>query len=60
MRAVEWHGKRDLRVDQVPDPAIEDPTETIARVTTIGVCGWDLGETFRKKHVGAVRILLYH
>ena len=26
MRALTWHGKRDVRVDTVPDPAIEDPT----------------------------------
>jgi threonine dehydrogenase-like Zn-dependent dehydrogenase len=42
MKAVAWHGKRDVRVDQVPDPAIEAPTDAIVRVTSSGICGSDL------------------
>jgi threonine dehydrogenase-like Zn-dependent dehydrogenase len=42
MRAVTWHGKRDVRVDTVPDPAIEQPTDAIIRITTSGLCGSDL------------------
>ncbi|HEX3264598.1 MAG TPA: zinc-dependent alcohol dehydrogenase [Candidatus Limnocylindrales bacterium] len=42
MRAVVWHGKRDVRVDTVPDPAIEEPTDAIVRVTSSGICGSDL------------------
>jgi threonine dehydrogenase-like Zn-dependent dehydrogenase len=42
MRAVAWHGKRDVRVDTVPDPAIEEPTDAIIRVTSSGICGSDL------------------
>ena len=42
MRAVAWHGKRDVRVDTVPDPAIEEPTDAIIRVTSTGICGSDL------------------
>ena len=42
MRAVTWHGKRDVRVDTVPDPAIEQPTDAIIRVTSTGICGSDL------------------
>src|SRR4051794_2190612 len=42
MRAVTWHGKRDVRVDTVPDPAIEQPTDAIVRVTSSGTCGSDL------------------
>ena len=42
MRAVTWHGKRDVRVDDVPDPTIEAPTDAIVRVTTSGLCGSDL------------------
>ena len=42
MRAVTWHGKRDVRVDTVPDPAIEEPTDAIVRVTSSGICGSDL------------------
>ena len=42
MKAVVWHGKRDVRVDTVPDPAIEEPTDAIVRVTSSGICGSDL------------------
>src|SRR5579875_1124659 len=42
MKAVTWHGKRDVRVEQVPDPAIEQPTDAIIRVTSSGICGSDL------------------
>ncbi|SDS29505.1 zinc-dependent alcohol dehydrogenase [Actinopolymorpha singaporensis] len=42
MRAVAWHGRRDVRVDKVPDPKIEEPTDAIVRVTTAGICGSDL------------------
>ena len=31
MRALTWHGKRDVRVDTVPDPTIQDPTDVIVR-----------------------------
>jgi threonine dehydrogenase-like Zn-dependent dehydrogenase len=39
---VTWHGKRDVRVDTVPDPTIQEPTDAIVRVTTSGICGSDL------------------
>src|SRR5215203_922843 len=42
MKAIVWHGKRDVRVDSVPDPAIETPTDAIVRVTSTGLCGSDL------------------
>jgi len=42
MRAVTWHGKRDVRVDTVPDPTIQEPTDAIVRVTSSGICGSDL------------------
>jgi threonine dehydrogenase-like Zn-dependent dehydrogenase len=42
MKAVTWQGKRDVRVEEVPDPAIEDPTDVIVRVTSSGICGSDL------------------
>jgi threonine dehydrogenase-like Zn-dependent dehydrogenase len=42
VKAVAWHGKRDVRVDTVPDPAIEQPTDAIIRVTSSGICGSDL------------------
>ncbi len=42
MKAVTWHGKRDVRVDSVPDPTIQQPTDAIIRVTSSGICGSDL------------------
>src|SRR4051812_43980378 len=42
MKAVAWHGKRDVRVDTVPDPKIEHPTDAIVRITTTAICGSDL------------------
>jgi threonine dehydrogenase-like Zn-dependent dehydrogenase len=42
MKAVTWHGKRDVRVESVPDPRIEAPTDAIVRITTTNICGSDL------------------
>jgi threonine dehydrogenase-like Zn-dependent dehydrogenase len=42
MKALTFHGKRDVRVDNVPDPSIEQPTDAIIRVTSTGLCGSDL------------------
>jgi threonine dehydrogenase-like Zn-dependent dehydrogenase len=42
MRAVTWHGRRDVRVDTVPDPVIQRPTDIIVRITSTGICGSDL------------------
>jgi threonine dehydrogenase-like Zn-dependent dehydrogenase len=42
MKALTWHGNRDVRVDDVPDPTIEEPTDAIIRVTSSGLCGSDL------------------
>jgi threonine dehydrogenase-like Zn-dependent dehydrogenase len=42
MKAVTWHGKRDVRVDTVLDPTIEDPADVIVRITSTGICGSDL------------------
>jgi threonine dehydrogenase-like Zn-dependent dehydrogenase len=42
MKAVAWHGKRDVRVDTVPDPAIREPTDAIVRITSTAICGSDL------------------
>ncbi|MFD3454772.1 zinc-dependent alcohol dehydrogenase [Streptomyces sp. NPDC058691] len=42
MRATVWHGKRDVRVETVPDPRIEKPTDAVVRITSTGLCGSDL------------------
>ncbi|MCZ0732143.1 zinc-dependent alcohol dehydrogenase [Mycolicibacterium iranicum] len=42
MKAVTWHGRRDVRVDTVPDPQIKEPTDAIIEVTSTNICGSDL------------------
>lgn len=42
MRALTWQGRRDVRVETVPDPQLQDPTDVIVRVTSSGICGSDL------------------
>jgi threonine dehydrogenase-like Zn-dependent dehydrogenase len=42
MKAVAWHGKRDVRVDNVPDPVIQESDDAIVRITTTAICGSDL------------------
>ncbi|WP_327035106.1 alcohol dehydrogenase catalytic domain-containing protein [Micromonospora ureilytica] len=42
MKAVVFHGIGDIRVDDVPEPRIEAPTDAIVRVTTAAICGTDL------------------
>jgi threonine dehydrogenase-like Zn-dependent dehydrogenase len=42
MHAVTWHGRRDVRVEAVPDPCLEGPTGAIIRVTSRGLCGSDV------------------
>jgi threonine dehydrogenase-like Zn-dependent dehydrogenase len=42
MKALTWHGRRDVRVEEVPDPKIEESTDAIIRVTSTAICGSDL------------------
>lgn len=42
MKALTWHGKRDVRVEEVPDPRIEQPTDAVIKVTSTAICGSDL------------------
>jgi threonine dehydrogenase-like Zn-dependent dehydrogenase len=42
MRAVTWHGRNDVRVETVPDPAILNPRDAILKVTATAICGSDL------------------
>ena len=42
MKALTWQGKRDVRVENVPDPTLREPTDAIIRVTSSGICGSDL------------------
>jgi threonine dehydrogenase-like Zn-dependent dehydrogenase len=42
LKALTWHGKRDVRVDNVPDPTIQESTDAVVRLTTTAICGSDL------------------
>jgi len=42
MKAVTWQGKRDMRVEEVPDPVIKEASDAIIKVTSSGLCGSDL------------------
>jgi threonine dehydrogenase-like Zn-dependent dehydrogenase len=42
MKAVTWHGRRDMRVEEVPDPQIKEPEDVVVKVTSTGLCGSDL------------------
>jgi threonine dehydrogenase-like Zn-dependent dehydrogenase len=42
MKALCWHGKKDIRYDTVPDPRIEDPRDAIIKVSSCAICGSDL------------------
>ena len=42
MKAVVFHGIRDIRLDTVPDPVIKEPTDAIVRLTSSAICGTDL------------------
>ncbi len=42
MKALQWYGKGDVRVEEAPDPRIEDPRDAIVRITSTAICGSDL------------------
>ncbi|MFI6234190.1 zinc-dependent alcohol dehydrogenase [Micromonospora sp. NPDC050784] len=42
MKALTWQGKRDVRVEEVPDPEIKEPTDAIVKITSTAICGSDL------------------
>ncbi len=42
MKALVWHGRSDVRIDTVPDPKIQEPTDVIVKITASGICGSDL------------------
>ena len=42
MRAVVYRGPNDIRLEEVPEPVIQDPEDAIVRVTTASICGSDL------------------
>jgi threonine dehydrogenase-like Zn-dependent dehydrogenase len=42
MKALAWHGKHDIRYDNVPDPRIQEPGDAVVRITSTAICGSDL------------------
>jgi len=42
VRALTWQGKRDVRVETVPDPTIQASTDAIVKITSSAICGSDL------------------
>src|SRR6201995_5836237 len=42
MKAVVYEGPRQVRIEEVPDPTISEPTDVIVRITTTNICGSDL------------------
>ena len=42
MRAVTWHGRGDVRIENVPDPGILNPRDAVVRITRTAICGSDL------------------
>lgn len=42
MRAVVYKGPHEVSVDNVPDAAIEHPTDVVVRITSTNICGSDL------------------
>src|SRR5947208_1288196 len=42
MKAVVFHGVGDIRLDDVPEPKIEQPTDAVVRITASAICGTDL------------------
>jgi threonine dehydrogenase-like Zn-dependent dehydrogenase len=42
MRAVTWQEREDVRVEDVPDPTIEEATDAVVEITSTAICGSDL------------------
>jgi threonine dehydrogenase-like Zn-dependent dehydrogenase len=42
MKALTFHGKRDVRVDEVPDPQILNDRDAIVKISSTAICGSDL------------------
>src|SRR5215217_4885054 len=42
MKATRWYGKHDIRVEEVPEPTIQESRDAIIRITSTAICGSDL------------------
>ncbi len=39
MKALCWHGKNDVRIENVPDPKLKKEDDVIVEVTSTAICG---------------------
>ncbi|MFC4499549.1 MULTISPECIES: alcohol dehydrogenase catalytic domain-containing protein [Streptomyces] len=51
MKALRWHGARDLRLEELPDPPEPQPHQAVVEVAWCGVCGTDLHEFLEGPHM---------
>jgi len=42
MKALSWHGKKNVRIDDVPRPLVTDPRDIVLKITATTICGSDL------------------
>jgi len=42
MKAVVFHDIGDVRLEDIPEPKLKEPTDAIVRITTSAICGTDL------------------
>jgi len=42
MKAVCWHGRKDVRVEDVAEPTVLNPRDAVVRITSTAICGSDL------------------
>ncbi len=42
MKALRWYDSRKVRVEDAPDPRIQDPKDAIVKITSTAICGSDI------------------
>ncbi|PPE74624.1 glutathione-dependent formaldehyde dehydrogenase [Solimonas fluminis] len=42
MKALVYNGAHNVRVENMPDPRLQEPDDILLRVTATAICGWDL------------------
>jgi threonine dehydrogenase-like Zn-dependent dehydrogenase len=57
VRATILYGAGDVRIENVPDPTIDEPTDAIVRVTRACICGSDLWPYKTLPHSDTVRVM---
>lgn len=50
MKALRWHGKENVSVEEVPVPTVTDPKDVVIKVTGTTICGSDL-HLYHKEYV---------